>query len=196
MTFRTIDLFAGCGGMSLGFLNAGYDIIMAYDHWKPAIEVYSQNFTHPIYDLDLSELDVIAILSQQQPEMVIGGPPCQDFSSAGKRDESLGRADLTVTFAEIVAGIKPQWFVMENVDRIRKSHVLKQAKTIFRKSHYSLNEIVLTASYYGVPQNRKRYFLIGELGGDDDALLPYLEQKLTDEPMTIYDYLGDSLGIE
>jgi len=193
---KTIDLFAGCGGMSLGFQNAGYRLLVAYDKWQEAIDVYTTNFQHPAKLCDLDELDNYEELKSYHADIIIGGPPCQDFSSAGKRDETLGRADLTVKFSEIISEVKPQWFVMENVPRIKKSYVLKQAKRIFTSVGYSLNEVILTASYYGVPQNRKRYFLIGELGGDNDALLPYLEEKLTDEPMTVYDYLGSSLGVD
>ena len=99
---NTIDLFAGCGGLSLGFQNAGFDIKAAFDNWKPAIEVYRANFSHPIFDQDLSENFDLDIFRKYQPQMIIGGAPCQDFSSAGKRDESLGRADLTLRFAEML----------------------------------------------------------------------------------------------
>lgn len=193
---RVIDLFSGCGGMSLGFQEAGFDIVAAYDNWSSAIAVYRENFKHPIFNVDLSQLSDYTIFDKYKPDMIIGGPPCQDFSSAGKRDENLGRADLTYTFAEIVADIQPQWFVMENVDRIAKSTVLHNAKKILQESGYGLCQIVLNASSCGVPQNRKRFFLIGELGGKDDAIIPYLEKNLDQEKMTVYDYLGDSLGVE
>jgi DNA (cytosine-5)-methyltransferase 1 len=193
---QTIDLFSGCGGMSLGFQNAGFEIKVAFDKWDAAINVYQQNFDHPIHQVDLSDAKAAGRLKQYTPEIIIGGPPCQDFSSAGKRDETLGRADLTVTFAEIVADIRPNWFVMENVERIKKSHVLKTAKAILRKAGYGLTEEVLLASHCGVPQSRKRYFLVGELGGQDNSLLPYYKKNMTQKPMTVHDYLGDSLGIE
>lgn len=107
---RTIDLFAGCGGLSLGFENAGFDIKAAFEIWQPAIKVYQRNFRHPIFQVDLSEESVIHTLRECKPEVIIGGPPCQDFSSAGKRDESLGRANLTINFARIIASIKPRFF--------------------------------------------------------------------------------------
>lgn len=101
---RVIDLFSGCGGLSLGFANAGYQVLAAFDNWQPAINVYKLNFDHPIIQKDLSEFSDkdIKELASYKPEMIIGGPPCQDFSSAGKRDETLGRANLTVEFANIV----------------------------------------------------------------------------------------------
>ena len=128
---KVIDLFAGCGGMSLGFQNAGFEVISAYDNWQSAVDVYSHNFDHPIKLLDLSQLEDYTEFKQHHADIIIGGPPCQDFSSAGKRDETLGRADLTITFANIIHDVRPQWVVMENVDRIRKSFVLKQAKSIY-----------------------------------------------------------------
>lgn len=193
---KTIDLFAGCGGLSLGFQQAGFPIVAAFDNWKSAIQVYQKNFTHPIFALDLSENFAHQIIHQYQPDMIIGSPPCQDFSSAGKRDESLGRANLTLVFAQIIAQVKPQWFVMENVDRIEKSNILKIALNIFQETGYGLTAKIINASYCGVPQFRKRYFLIGELSGKDQALNFYLEKNLSPQPMTIFDYLGNRLGIE
>lgn len=64
-------------------------------------------------------------VSEYHPDMIIGGPPCQDFSSAGKRDENNGRGDLTVDYAHIIEKVRPEWFVMENVDRILKTTKLK-----------------------------------------------------------------------
>ena len=193
---RTVDLFAGCGGLSLGFQNAGFEIISAFDCWKPAIAVYRQNFKHPITEIDLAVAGARDIIADLQPDIIIGGPPCQDFSSAGKRDESLGRANLTLSFAEMIAHVKPSWFVMENVARIAKSRVLEDAIAVFKQSGYGLTSSVLNASYCGVPQARKRYFLIGQLDGNNEHLSEYLVKNQSPKPMTIFEYLGDSLGIE
>ena len=194
---RVIDLFAGCGGMSLGFEKAGYEICAAFDNWRPAIEVYQQNFKHPItcYDLGNFAGDT-SLFTQYQPDMIIGGPPCQDFSSAGKRDESLGRADLTISFAEIVGAARSTWFVMENVERAVKTNAYACAVDILRNKGYGLTEKILDASLCGVPQKRKRLFLIGELNGFDDVLSPYLDKNLSPFPMTIRDYFGNCLQIE
>jgi DNA (cytosine-5)-methyltransferase 1 len=193
---KTVDLFAGCGGLSLGFQNAGFDVVAAFDYWLPAIEVYRQNFQHPIFEKDLSQEDICALIANFSPEIIIGGPPCQDFSSAGKRDENLGRADLTFAFGNIISQVKPKWFVMENVDRVTKSQVLKTVLETFKKSGYGLTYSILNASYCGVPQARKRYFLIGQLHGKDDALSHYLIKHQAEKPMTVFDYLGNDLGIE
>ena len=193
---KAVDLFSGCGGMSLGFQNRDFDIIAAFDKWAPAAKIYRDNFHHPIYDYDLSTDESNTFIKNLAPEIIIGGPPCQDFSSAGKRDESLGRADLTISYAKIVDTCRPEWFVMENVERITKSGILTQAIEIFRKAGYGLTTEVLDASLCGVPQTRKRFFMIGHLYSKDNFLLPYLEQNLSKQPMTVYDYLGNSLGVQ
>lgn len=196
MAMKTVDLFAGCGGMSLGFQNAGFNLVAGFDIWRKAIQTYQENFDHPIFEQDLADLDAYKIVRYFQPDMIIGGPPCQDFSSAGKRDESLGRANLTLSFANIIVQVKPQWFVMENVARISKNSTLNLAWKQFKKVGYGLTSYILDASYCGVPQTRKRYFLIGHLQGKDDALKPILQTHQSDKPMTVFEYLGDRLGIE
>jgi DNA (cytosine-5)-methyltransferase 1 len=193
---RTVDLFAGCGGLSFGFQNAGFELVAAFDNWLPAIEVYRDNFKHPIFEKNLSKEDFYTFIASFNPEIIIGGPPCQDFSSAGKRDEKLGRADLTDLFANIVSQVKPNWFVMENVDRITKSDILKIILHTLKASGYGLTSATLNASYCGVPQARKRYFLIGELNGKDNSLEYYLNKNLSKKPMTVFEYLGQDLDLE
>ena len=200
MFVKFIDLFAGCGGMTLGFQSAGFEAVAAFDNWDSAIQVYRANFSHNVHKMDLGNWhDSLATLNSYQFDMIIGGPPCQDFSHAGKRNEELGRADLTISFAQIVAHTKPKWFVMENVDRTVKSQRYQQAGEILRAAGYSLTQRILDANQCGVPQRRKRLFLIGELGlsvsVDSRALASYLDNNLTSKSMTVRDYLGDSLGI-
>ena len=91
---KTVDLFSGCGGLSLGFERAGFQVIAAYDNWEPAVKVYRDNFSHPIYTDDLSDENVQNKIAEMHPDVIIGGPPCQDYSSAGHRDITLGRAAL------------------------------------------------------------------------------------------------------
>jgi len=195
---RTIDLFAGCGGLSLGFASAGFKIVGAVDNWEPAVKTYRRNFTdHDIFDLDLSDVEKSVLeLSKLKPDIIVGGPPCQDFSHAGKRDEKRGRADLTVSYAKIISNIKPEWFVMENVDQIIKSNKLTEAKEIFKKAGYGLTQIVLDASLCGVPQKRKRFFLIGKLKVPDDFALTFIQEKIAKSPMSIRDYFGDDLDFD
>lgn len=194
--YKTIDLFSGCGGMSLGFQNAGFEILAAYDNWKPAVDVYELNFEHPIYSEDLADEKVQKRIKAFKPNVIIGGPPCQDFSSAGHRDENLGRAVLTYTYRDIILRVKPKYFVMENVPEIIKSAILKEIKGSFKEVGYGLTERILDASYCGVPQSRKRFFLVGCLNDEDDFLQEELDRNLADTPMSMRDYFGDSLGID
>lgn len=191
-----VDLFSGCGGLSLGFQNAGFEITSAFDKWEPAVKVYRENFNHPIYDTDLGSEEGLEFVKSLKPQMIIGGPPCQDFSSAGKRDETLGRADLTVSFANIVSETQPEWFVMENVERIMKSHILKDALQIFKNAGYGISYQVLDASYCGVPQARKRFFLVGHKYSSDNFLNPYFSKNQSTKQMSVFDYLGNSLNVE
>lgn len=194
---KCLDLFSGCGGLSLGFINAGMDVQASIDNWDKAVDVYNENFDHPCYLHDLTdEAGCLEIIEKYKPEMIIGGPPCQDFSSAGKRDESLGRADLTYHFANIISSYKPKWFVMENVERIRKSHILSEITNQLINVGYGLSSVILDASFCGAPQARKRFFLIGELGGNNNQLNNIYLKNMSETPMTIRDYLGKSLGLE
>ena len=191
-----VDLFSGCGGLSLGFQNAGFEITSAFDKWEPAVKVYRENFNHPIYDTDLGSEEGLEFVKSLKPQMIIGGPPCQDFSSAGKRDETLGRADLTISFANIVSKTQPEWFVMENVERIMKSHILKDALQIFKNAGYGISYQVLDASYCGVPQARKRFFLVGHKYSSDNFLNPYFSKNQSSKQLSVFDYLGSSLNLE
>ncbi len=192
-----VDLFAGCGGMSLGFMDAGFDVARAYDNWDAAIKVYEKNFNHPIIKMDLTnEEDAIKSILEVSPELIFGGPPCQDFSTAGYQDEPRGGAVLSISFARIIAGVHPRWFVMENVATIRNTQSFKVACSIFKSAGYGLTCKVLNAAHCGVPQARKRMFVIGGLGESDGFLLDALNENLAERPMTIRDYLGDSLGID
>lgn len=194
---RAVDLFCGCGGLTLGFMNAGFDIVAGFDFWDKAIEVYKENFSHPVVKQDLTDVsESLDKICEYSPEIIIGGPPCQDFSSAGKRDENNGRGGLTVSYANIVSAARPEWFVMENVERIKKTQKLADAVKVYKEAGYGLSCIVLDASLCGVPQKRRRFVMIGHLYSPDNAILPFLTENLAKTPMTLADYFGDSLGIK
>lgn len=192
---KAIDLFSGCGGMSLGFEQEGFQIISAFDNWQPAVDIYRANFDHPIYNLDLSTEEARSKISSCQPDIVIGGPPCQDYSIAGKRQ--IGRrANLTIRFAELVATAKPTWVVFENVYNIERFPTLPTLKDILHRNGYGLTTQILNASYCGVPQKRRRFFLIGRLEETDSFLNDQLKMNQSSKPMTVRDYLGDRLETE
>lgn len=193
---RVIDLFAGCGGLSLGFQNAGFDIVAAFDNWDQAISIYSRNFNHPILKRDLNDVTDISDLEDYSPDVIIGGPPCQDYSSAGHRNEGLGRAKLTLKYAVIITRIKPRYFLMENVPNIQKSEKLEIILKMFAKAGYGISRMVMDASKCGVPQKRKRYVVVGGLNEPNGFLDELLLEGQTEKSMTLRDYFGDSLGFE
>jgi DNA (cytosine-5)-methyltransferase 1 len=189
---KAVDLFCGCGGMSLGFQNAGVEILAAFDNWEPAISIYGDNFQHPVHRVDLNAANAVEQIKKLNPEMIIGGPPCQDFSIAGNRNMGE-RASLTIRFANIVSEVRPTWFVMENVYNIERMSILPKARKIFKKAGYGITVRVLNASHCGVPQARRRFFMIGLLDEKDDFLGRALDLAQTKLPMTVRDYLGESL---
>lgn len=194
--YKVADLFCGVGGLSLGFEKAGYNIELAIDNWLQALDVYSANFKHRNLSFDLGDVQgVTKILKEVGVNAIIGGPPCQDFSHAGKRQEGQ-RADLTASFANIVKNIMPKFFVMENVERTLKSTAYQKAKSIYKDAGYGLSEVVLDASLCGVPQKRKRFFCIGMKGEVDGFLLDTIKASLSKRPMTMRQYFKGALNTE
>jgi len=182
----------------LGFKEAGYDLVLAVDNWEAASRCYRANLEDPYLLLDLSDPDrAVREIRLRVPEVevVIGGPPCQDFSHAGPRREGT-RASLTESFARIVATLRPLAYVMENVDRAARSVAYERARSLLKEAGYGVTEAVLDASYYGVPQRRKRFFSIGVLGEADGFLLPHLERLREERPLTLREYMGEELDIE
>ena len=179
--------------MSLGFQKAGFQIVAAYDNWLPAIQVYRDNFSHPIFHEDLADPLVINEIKSHKADIIVGGPPCQDFSNACHHASRGKRANLTLSFAEIISTILPKWFVMENVYNIDRSPVFHQALELFHKAGYGVTKSVFDASQMGVPQMRKRYFVIGKIGAIDEFLRETLFKDLSEHRMTVRDYLGNRL---
>lgn len=193
---RVVDLFSGCGGMSLGFEKAGFDVVAACEHWEAASRCYEANFDHPVLRIDLSDVETASReIAWFHPDVIIGGPPCQDYSSAGKRVEG-DKAALTECYARIVSNVSPVYFVMENVAGALKSDSYKKARRIFKNSRYGLTETVLDASLCGVPQKRKRLFVFGMIGKEDGFALERFASCLSNKPMTLRDCFGDFLGFE
>jgi DNA (cytosine-5)-methyltransferase 1 len=193
---KVVDLFSGCGGMTSGFERAGFEVIAAYDNWGPAVAVYRENFAHPILDLDLANHEAMASVQSHAADVIVGGPPCQDFSIAGARNFTGKRANLTLRFAEIINFVRPKYFVMENVYNIRGTEVLNQTLKDFSGAGYGLTHGVFDASLMNVPQRRKRYFILGELGGETEALRRRIDESLSGTSMTVRDYLGSKLGTD
>lgn len=166
-----IDLFCGCGGLSYGFMKAGYDIIVGIDNWKDAIETFNYNHAKNVGKvLDLSNAKPNELEIKNNIDVIIGGPPCQGYSIAGKRIIEDERNELYKSFVKFVGHYKPKAFLMENVPNIIsmgkgsvKEHIIKD----FEKLGYKVVYKILMASDFGVPQNRRRAFFVGLKNGEE-----------------------------
>jgi DNA (cytosine-5)-methyltransferase 1 len=193
---RVADLFSGCGGLSSGFQAAGHDTVFAADTWPRARLAYDANFDQASDRLDLSDvIEAAHAVSQKSPEIIVGGPPCQDFSVAGLRTEAAN-ADLTVAFAEIVRTCQPLWLVMENVPAAASSRAWAIARRRIATAGYGLTELTIDASLYGVPQLRKRVFMIGRMDENDRFLDEDVEVAKADRALTVREYLGTEFEVE
>lgn len=171
-TYNVLDLFCGCGGMSLGFEQAEFKVLLGVDLWKDALQTYSYNRKDAktlCADISvLSGRDIVNIIGNTSVDVIIGGPPCQGFSVAGKRIVDDDRNKLYKGFVRMVDFFRPRAFVMENVPNILSigGGVIKDAIIAdFSKLGYSVEYKVLTASDYGVPQNRRRAIFVGLQNG-------------------------------
>ena len=160
-----IDLFAGVGGLTLGFARAGFDVEMAVDNCAAAVETYRWNFGDHAWDTDLSEAD----LACPPATVVVGGPPCQGFSSAGLRRSGDVRNTLVGEFSRLVAQLRPAVFVFENVEGFLTaeggSRVVELLEPLI-ETGYRIHLRKINAANFGVPQHRKRVIGIGALGWD------------------------------
>lgn len=188
---RCVDLFCGAGGMSLGFERAGFEIVGAVDCAENALRVYKSNLSHPVLLADIKNIFPVGQwVRSLKPDVVIGGPPCQDFSAAGSRHEQ-DNAAMTVAFAMTVCVVRPRWFVMENVPQMLNSQAWTQARELLAESGYGISISRVDAAHYGVPQHRKRVIVIGRLGEADDFLESAIKQAASEKPMTVREMLGD-----
>lgn len=182
-----IDLFCGCGGLSLGFEQAGFDVLLGIDNWKDALSTFSYNHHNSetiCADLmTLDAKDVQGVIGERRVDVIIGGPPCQGFSVAGKRIIDDDRNKLYKSFVRMVAHFKPRAFVLENVPNILTmgDGIIKRAIIAdFESLGYTVVNKVLLASDYGVPQNRRRAIFVGMLNGKEYSYpLPTIKQRIT-----------------
>jgi DNA (cytosine-5)-methyltransferase 1 len=202
---KVIDLFCGCGGLSYGFMEAGYDVVLGIDSWKDAIKTFEYNHKSAkglVADLaNESPKQISEKTGIKQIDLIIGGPPCQGFSIAGKRIIDDERNELYKSFVRFVDFYKPKAFLMENVPNIvsmGKGIVRESILNDFQSLGYKVVYKVLMASDFGVPQNRKRAFFIG-LQGDNKFDFPEPNrQKLISSKDAISDLPEKSLpdGVE
>lgn len=189
--FKVIDLFSGVGGLSLGFQNAGFEVLLANEIDPSIANAYVQN--HPNVKMindDIIKLDEIFLSEYKgKVDIVIGGPPCQGFSQKGSR--KLFEDDRNFLFKEyyrVVKYLKPQYFLMENVPNLLtsdKGYFKNEIFTLFKELGYHLDADILNSYNFGVPQVRRRAFIIGSLNG------PITLPMKFEDPVTIKEALGD-----
>lgn len=166
-TVTAISLFSGAGGLDIGAIYAGAKIVWANDVMKEACASYAYNIGDHIHRGDINSL--IPELGQYRGvDLVIGGPPCQGFSVAGKMDENDERSKLIWSYVNVVEMVRPRAFIMENVKalgELEKWSSIRNALTGRLQSlGYAVNYIVLNACDFNVPQSRERVFFVGFKG--------------------------------
>lgn len=166
---NVIDLFCGCGGLSLGFNMAGFNILAAIDNDPDSLNTILKNeLSKNAINLDLFDSDWIRKLSSKIPinevDVIIGGPPCQGFSLTGTRDFNDKRNKLYLSMYDAVKSIKPKAFLIENVKGMANLYdgkVKNEIVKIFENIGYKVNFSLLNSKHYGVPQSRERMFFVG-----------------------------------
>lgn len=190
---KTVSLFAGCGGLDLGFEKAGFQIIWANDNNIKIKETYEKN--HPKTKLLIKS--IVDIKPEEIPEcdVIIGGPPCQSWSAAGAgKGKEDSRGQLFYDYINLIKSKKPKAFVAENVKGIlSKRHIdsFNEIVDLFDKAGYRVTYKLLNAKDYGVPQDRERVFIVGTL---KELNLKYNFPKPTNSKgnyITLKDAIGD-----
>lgn len=168
-----IDLFAGCGGLTAGFVEAGFDSVYAVEWNLHAAATYAANYGEDhIFCGDIADVPTDQI---PRADVIIGGPPCQGFSNLGSRDVEDPRNKLWQQYLRFVQAAAPSVFVIENVDRFRSSNefaLLKQEEHGGLLDGYELTDGLLLAADFGVPQRRLRTIVIGSRIGQIDLPSP------------------------
>ncbi len=202
--WRAISLFAGAGGCSLGFKNAGIDIIAAFDNADAAIATYNMNFGANIcQNVDLESCDFLQLrnklgLQHGELDLIIGGPPCQGFTTAGNRFWDDPRNKLVQNYAQALEVFYPRWFMMENVEGILTTasgtYVVECIKKMISLGYtVSLKKIYMQE--YAVPQRRKRVIIVGNREGKKFEFPDPVEQAsgsiYKDSSFTLREAIGD-----
>lgn len=200
--YTALDLFCGCGGLSYGFNLAGFDIVGGIDFNKDATDTFKLNFPKAeVLCTDISTITNATIKKLYSGvDVIIGGPPCQGFSTANRHQKEMDdpRNKLFFQYIRFVEVLKPKVVLIENVRGILtrdNGYAKERITTLLKEQGYELNMQVLDASEYGVPQNRKRAIIVG-------IRQDYLKQifdfnKLVKEPkVTVFEALSDLYGEE
>jgi len=205
---RAISLFSGAGGCSLGFAQIGIEIIAAYDNNQSAIDTYNHNFgTGKCFNMDLAYCDFDMIrtglgLKRGELDLIIGGPPCQGFTTAGNRAVEDVRNKLVGNYARALGSFHPRWFVMENVEGIlttASGGYVVEFLNIMIGLGYSVSLEKIYAHEYGVPQRRKRVIIVGNREGKSfefpEPLTSAYGAIYRNSTHTLRDAIGDLEGL-
>jgi DNA (cytosine-5)-methyltransferase 1 len=168
---KVLDLFSGCGGLSLGLHLAeakngmSFETVAALDNWAIACETYELNLGIKPRNVGISEAIIRDMLAEVGPvDIVVGGPPCQGFSTSGKRSLDDPRNKLVLEFLKAVEIAQPLAFVMENVvgfTTFQNGNLLKEVKAFAKGLGFTVRAGIVQASLVGVPQRRRRFVLVG-----------------------------------
>ena len=169
MSLNAIDLFAGCGGLSKGFMDAGYNIIVGVDNDQAALNTFEMNHNGAkALNADLSKQEtfdkIVELAGNNNIDVIIAGPPCQGFSLTGPRNFDDPRNKLYLAVIEMVRQCKPKGFIIENVPgmaRMYNGEVKDEILRRFKKMGYNIDCKILCAADYGVPQMRQRLIFMG-----------------------------------
>jgi len=194
---RFIDLFSGAGGFLKGFEDEGFKCEGAFENWYPAIQTHKKNFKNvPLFTEDIRKQK---FNSYKGIDLLIGGPPCQGFSSIGKQNINDVRNSLIFNFARAVVESKSKIFIMENVRGINFKKFEKSLSLFFdylhKNGYHSIIKKTLCAANYGVPQLRYRTFIIGTR---ENSKISFPEEKikLKTNFIKLKDIISDLEGLE
>lgn len=200
---KVIDLFAGCGGLSIGFMQSGFEIVKAVEFDNMIAQTYINN--HPNVNIiidDIKNIDIDNIFKKGDAEVIIGGPPCQGFSMAGARIRTGFIDDprnyLFKHYFNIVKTVKPKVFIMENVKGIatmQNGAIFKEIIRNFQDSdaldgdRYNISHTTIKATEFGVPQTRERVIIIGILNGnfDSEKVFELVKSKISKTYKSFFD---------
>ena len=195
---KVIDLFAGVGGLSLGAARAGFDVRAAVELDPFAISTHALNFpTSKHFMTDVATIngqDFLSYLNLEKLDGLIGGPPCQGFSSMGKGIADDARNDLYKHFFRIINEMQPRFFLAENVPGIlnkKYDHIRKEAFSIIDEDYFILPPMKINASEFGAPTTRTRIFFIGfkkELGKNFISDMDFVSDQSI-QPVTVKEAL-------
>jgi len=166
-----VDLFCGAGGLSTGFEKAGFEVLLGIDSDRSSIESFRRNHPHAKTILDdiknVNAIRIYKVIGKRKIHAIIGGPPCQGFSLANRRNKNDPRNKLFLEFTRIIDEVKPSFFVMENVKGLvswkddRGEKIIEIMHRTFSKLGYKVQHEIINAADYGVAQKRERLFFIG-----------------------------------